>query len=421
MSVVIPEIVSQHVEEAAFLWLLRANAVHAPHYLLKDLVRLDDRVDAHLDGLRVNGDPAWELVKGADGPGAVFAAAVLALEGGKDDRIGFVLEKGAATPEASRGLVSALGWLPWERVKAHVQKLSLSDRLPLKRVGIAAAAAHRQHPSFSLSRALGPDPLLQARVFQAVAEFGATDMRNPVKQNLNHADPSVRFKAAWAGTLVYAEPLALAALQEIAEAGGRFAEDAARLAARRLPPLQAERWRCGLAEDPARLRPAVAAAGAAGNPEAIPWLIEMMRQPPLARPAGEAFSLLTGVHIAYDKLARRKPDGFEPGPSEKPEDEDVAMDPYEDLAWPDPRLVESWWQARRGEFTKGTRYLLGKPITPETLRAALAAGYQRQRAAAALELAQLKSGKPLFEVRAPGRRQQAALRTPVQAQSDKGA
>jgi uncharacterized protein (TIGR02270 family) len=406
---IIPEIVTRHVEEAAFLWLLRDRAVGAPHYTLALLVELDQRVEAHLDGLRVNGDPAWEMVKSADGPGAVFAAAVLALESGKDDRIGFVIAKGAATPAASRGLIAAFGWLPWEHVKAHVQKLSLSDRLPLKRVGIAAGAAHRQHPSFSLSRALSADPLLQARVFQAVGEFGATDMRQPVKLNLKAADSGVRFHAAWAGTLVYAEPLALVALQDFAEAGGRFAEDAAALAARRLPPLQAERWRRQLADKPARLRAAVAAAGAAGNPEVVPWLIEMMRQPPLARRAGEALSFITGVHIAHDKLEGKKPEGFEAGPTEKPEDEDVAMDADDDLAWPDVNLVEAWWKAKRGGFTNGTRYLLGKPISPETLWQALAVGYQRQRSAAALELALMKPGTPLFEVRAPGHRQQAAL------------
>src|SRR5216684_1183404 len=127
MSQVIPEIVSQHAEEAAFLWLQRANAVHAPHYLLKDLVRLDDRVEAHLDGLRVNGDAGWELAKAADGSGGVFAAAVLAVESGKEDRVGFVLEKGVATPAASRGLVSGLGWLPYQRAKEVIQKLSVSD------------------------------------------------------------------------------------------------------------------------------------------------------------------------------------------------------------------------------------------------------------------------------------------------------
>jgi hypothetical protein len=50
---IIAEIVSQHAEEAAFLWLLRSNAICQPHYALKDLAKLDGRVEAHLDGLRV--------------------------------------------------------------------------------------------------------------------------------------------------------------------------------------------------------------------------------------------------------------------------------------------------------------------------------------------------------------------------------
>ena len=37
----IPHIIDQHAEEAAFLWLLRSDAVSAPHYDLEDLVRLD--------------------------------------------------------------------------------------------------------------------------------------------------------------------------------------------------------------------------------------------------------------------------------------------------------------------------------------------------------------------------------------------
>ena len=42
-STVITKIVSQHAEEAAFLWLLRSNAIRQPHYALKDLAKLDDR------------------------------------------------------------------------------------------------------------------------------------------------------------------------------------------------------------------------------------------------------------------------------------------------------------------------------------------------------------------------------------------
>ncbi len=409
MLKVIPEIVSQHAEEAAFLWGQRANAVHAPHYLLNDLIRLDGRVEAHLDGLRVNGDPAWELIKAVDGPGAVFAAAVLALESGKDERIGFVLEKGAATPAASRGLTSALGWLPYDRVKEHVIKLATSDRFPLRRVGIAAAAAHRQHPPFSLSSVFRTnDPLLKARALKAIGEFGATDALGGIKQHLNAADPRCRFWAAWSGVLVYSDPTAQVTLQAIAEAGGPFAERAADLAVRRLELPLANRWRQRLAELPNR-RPAVRAAGAAGDPDAVLFLLEQMRVPLLSRIAGESFALLTGVHIAYDKLERPKPEDFEAGPNDNPADDNVAMDLDDNLAWPDADLVARWWHTHQAGFAKGKRYLLGKPLGPETLAEALRNGRQRPRTAAALELSLRKRGQPLFEVRAPGFRQQETI------------
>src|SRR5947208_9541130 len=104
-------IVTQHAEEAAFLWLLRDAAVHAPHYALKDLARLDERVEAHLDGLRVAGDFAWKIcVKGLEegAAGEVFAAAGLAFDSGNDEHIQIVVKAGTATAEKARGLVSAL-------------------------------------------------------------------------------------------------------------------------------------------------------------------------------------------------------------------------------------------------------------------------------------------------------------------------
>ena len=77
---IITEIVSQHAEEAAFLWLLRSNAIHAPHYSLKDLAKLDDRVEAHLDGLRIAGELGWEFCKAArenEELGEVFSLEVV--------------------------------------------------------------------------------------------------------------------------------------------------------------------------------------------------------------------------------------------------------------------------------------------------------------------------------------------------------
>ena len=404
-NTIIPKIVEQHAEEAAFLWLLRDNAVYAPHYNLKDLVRLDNRVEAHLDGLRVAGDPGWELVKGAaadGGAGAVFAAAVLALESGKEERVTFVVEQGCSTPAKSRGLVSAFGWLPYSRVKDVIRSLCSSPRTPLKRAGIAAAAVQRQHPEFSLARALiDNDPLLRRRVLQAVGELGATDVLTTLKPFLNNEDKACRFFAAWSGTLVYNDPAALNTLQAIAEASGPFAEAAANLAVRRLDIAPANRWRIKLGAT----RAAIVAAGALGDPEALPWLIDQMQTPPLARLAGEAFTSITGAHLSYDKLDGPKPEGFEPGPNDNPADENVALDVDDNLSWPSIEKIRAWYQTRQRDFARGVRHLLGKPLTPDVLQLTLRQGRQRQRAAAALELSLKKKGTPLWEVRAPGFRQ----------------
>jgi uncharacterized protein (TIGR02270 family) len=134
-----------------------------------------------------------------------------------------------------------------------------------------------------------------------------------------------------------------------------------------------------------------------------------METPELARVAGESFTTITGADIAYLDLDGERPEGFESGPTEDPADENVEMDPDENLPWPDPALIQKWWQSNRQRFQAGTRHLIGKPITNDWLKQVLRIGRQRQRAAAALELAMRQPGTPLFEVRAPGFRQKQML------------
>jgi uncharacterized protein (TIGR02270 family) len=205
---------------------------------------------------------------------------------------------------------------------------------------------------------------------------------------------------------------AIAQLQVVAESDSPYREKAVQMAPRRLEPSAAKMWQRKLFQNPKQIRLAIIGAGVLGDPEAVPSLIERMKNPPLARVAGEAFTMITGVDIAYQDLDTDKPEGFEAGPTEKPEDTDVAMDADENLPWPKPEAIQKWWNAHQAEFAKGTRYLVGKPITPEWLHQVLREGRQRQRAAAALELALRQRGSKLFEVRAPGFRQQKILAEP---------
>jgi uncharacterized protein (TIGR02270 family) len=413
MPQVILKVVDQLAEESAFLWELRSAAVSAPHYLLADLVRLDARIEAQLDGLDVMGGPGWSVVRQAleaGQAGEVFAAAVLGCRADDAGRVNEVVGVAKAQPAVARGLISALGWLTYEQASKHVKAMLAADEPTLKRVGIAASAIHRRNPGPALLEAFdADDPALRARAFRAAGELGFVDSHITLRSNLKSKDPTVRFWAAWSNALLIGHKDAVAYLRNVAEAGGPFAERAAQMAVHRLSPNDAKLWLKRLVRDAGQKRIAVVAAGAFADPEAILFLIDQMKVPELARVAGESFSLITGVHVAYDKLEGEKPEGFEAGPTENPEDEDVAMDADMSLPWPDQDLIKKWWNARQGNFSKGTRYLLGQPITEESLRLALKNGYQRQRAAAAIELAIRRPGRPLFEVRAPGPRQQAML------------
>lgn len=409
---IVPHVVLQHAEGAAFQWVLRDAAVSAPHYDCVDLAALDERVEAHLDGLLIAGEPGWRLVQQElewKEAGEAFVATSLAFSSGDAGRIDRALEVVASESDLSRGAISALAWMTDAQEAKTLNRRLLDDERPAVRyVAVAAASVRREDPGVALAGALDhEDQKVQARGARAVAELGRVDLLASTKALRSHHDEVVRFWSTWAAALL--GDATSATMLGALGPGNALRWRAVDLASRCMPLPETHAWHAELASSPEHLRLAIQGTGAAGDPERIPWLIEQMATPELARPAGEAFTMITGVDLAYDDLDGDWPEGFEAGPTENPEDEDVEMDPDEDLPWPDPELVGRWWSAHRSEYQPGRRYLLGRPIERQSLEHALRHGMQRQRAAAALELALLDPGKPLFEVRAPGFRQQKLL------------
>ena len=411
-------IANQQAEGASFLWELRSGAVAAPHYNLADLAKLDQRIEANLDGLRVAGDTGWEICKEAlsDGQsGEVFAAAVLALESGNKNRLETVLEAGTASPGLSRGLISALGWLTFQQAAPHVQQLLAASSPASRRVGIAASAIHRKNPGAPLLDAIrSADLPLKTRALRAMGELGLRDYLSELETLLADPDAFTQFSAAWSLTLLSsdsrsANSKALAILQSAAESTLPYREKALQAAIRRLDISSGRAWQNKLAQDPNLIRLAVAASGALGDPANIPWLIEQMKQPKLARAAGEGFTTITGVDLALRDLDCEKPEGFDAGPDGNPQDGNVEMDADENLPWPSQRLIAKWWTEHHAEFQNGARYLAGKPISLSSCQQVLGDGRQRQRTAAALEIAISQPGQPLFNIAAPGFRQQKLL------------
>ena len=146
-----------------------------------------------------------------------------------------------------------------------------------------------------------------------------------------------------------------------------------------------------------------------GDPATVPWLLERLRNDQTARAAGEAFTVITGADLARLDLDRPQPEGFESGPNDNPDDENVEMDPDESLPWPDAEKVEKWWAANAHRFQPGIRYFMGAPVTRQHCIDVLRNGYQRQRILAAHYLCLLDPGTPLFNTSAPAWRQERLL------------
>ena len=409
---IISTIVEQHAEEAAFLWGLRDMAVRAPHYSLKDLAGLDDRVEAHLDGLRISGVKGWEFCEQGlawEAAGEVFVAGVLAFENGDCERTEAVMTAARTSSAAFRGLISALGWLP-EKLAEYWARHMLSADAPVHRLlGVAGCAITRCNPGQELVKALDdPDQVLQSCALRAVGELGRRDLMPLLRQRYQAKDDAIRFWSCWSGLLI-GDHSALQPLSAFVYRDTPFRERAMQLVLRVMDNKNAQNLLKNMAGNNDLHRLVLIGAGIKGDPLYIPSLINKMEEPELARVAGEALSMITGVDLAYEDLEGEWPKGFQAGPSENPEDEDVSLDSDEDLAWPDTSVIHEWWKKNEGRFRIGARYLCGQPITVETSQRVLNSGFQRQRMAASLELALMRPEEPLFEIRAPGFKQQRWL------------
>lgn len=416
----ITEIIVQHAEEAAFLWRMRQLALVAPHYSLDSLEEMDDRLDAHLDGLRVAGEPGQLVCRtcvNRKDTGAAFVGAVIAFEAADEVTIRKALKLATVSHCLEPGIAAALAWLPFAGVEDRIAHLMKSDSMIARRIGIAGATMHRVAFRPEITHVLvGQDDQLRTVALRAIGDLTCTELLPYALESLSDADLNCRFAAAYSAALL-GDHSGIQALLRFVEPTYSDAERVARLAFARLPLSAAHDSRRDLARNSATIRIAVIATGSIGDPILADWLLERMEEVPLARIAGEAFTMITGADIFRSALKGDAPEESSVGPTDDPEDENVAMDPDQNLPWPNIEAVRQWWSAHQHEFQQGTRLFMGKPVTTDWLMHVLKVGRQRQRAAAAMELARL-TREPLFNVHAPGWRQRQALssaRSPIQS------
>jgi uncharacterized protein (TIGR02270 family) len=408
-----PTTLIQHAADGAFLWILRDRAVASPRYRMRNLLALDQRIEANREGLLLADEDGWAACRdglASGDAGEIFAAAVVAFSTLRADRMRAACEVALAAEDGQRALIAALAWLPFEPLAPILQRLAAGADARLRRVALRAIGIHRQDPFDALQAALShDDPGVVSAAARGLGECRRRDAVPLLLAHLDCAPPAARFSLACSLSLLgHREALAL--LAPTAEAGGVEAMAAVEVLLRALPLAQGRQMLSSLSGRPGRERLVIAGTGILGDPLAVPWLIAKMADPALCRIAGEAFSLITGADLEHLDLDRSEAGEDRPDEDEGDAEDRVHPDDQE-LPVPDPVRVEAWWGGQASSMPKGVRHLCGRPIAAGSLVEVLRHGYQRQRRAAALEWVLHREDALFFDVRQRSDGQQRVLRT----------
>jgi len=412
--VIVRQIIQQHTDDAAALALNRHVLTSAGHARLIDLVRADQRLNAHLDGLRLAGSeasPFYEALLERPSSEGVFVSAVRALEDKDTARLDRLIALAQAVPETVDGLVRAFGWVESPRLQGIVAGLLRRQDRFTRMIGVAACAEHRVDPGILSGDYLrDPDRAVRIRSVRAAGELGLAEARSVcAATSRGDDDPELQFWSAWSAILVGDRGLALDVLTKCGLSVNAHRARSFQISLQAMTPGAAHAMLQHLARDPTHSRWLIQGSGIAGDPAYIPWLIKRMGDLQTARLAAEAFTLITGVDLGLAALDRPAPENFESGPTDDPDDPNVDMDADDGLPWPDVAKIETWWAENESRFPKGTRYFMGAPVTRAHCIDVLKNGYQRQRILAAHYLSLLEPGTPLFNTSAPALRQQRRL------------
>lgn len=391
------DVVEQHIEEVSFQWLQHVSAVSRPDYLLDDLTDLDGYIDANLEGIYLGNETAWEICEALleEDEEYIFPAAVLAIRRNNQAWQQRVLK--AVNDDNVASFIGALGWVDYATVEPFLKQL-IDDQKPFYHyIALSAYGLHRKMPPVDLRELLKTDiPLLKRRTIRLIGELKCGEFRRDLHPYLISEREEYRFWSAWALALIGERTTVIPVLTAFLYSDSDYARQAVPIALR-ITEHDQRREMIDRLIDGQRLHLAALAVGAAGYADDIPWLIGIMARPELARLAGEAFSFITGIDLDYDDLVLDD-DLSDEDDSEETEEEGWLADYQQDLPLPDPRLINEWWRQYRSHYQSGVRYLAGKEVNEGNLYQVISTGLQRQRIAAALELALLAPENSFLEM-----------------------
>lgn len=291
----IPAMVDQHAEDAAFLWSRRRREINGPLLDEIDIGRIDQRLDANLEGLFASGEVAWASASArfSDYPEApeLFVMACLALHWGLEKPIAEVIESASALGETGiKGISGAIARTPREKLRPFVAKWLGSRETMLKCVGLAALWHHRADAGPRLGELVANGQAeVRIRALRLAGALRRRDLLPAATECLSADQPRERSAASLAACLLGAGRTALPVFDELLASASVPQGEVIDIRLLASAGTSATAWLQKCLNQSAFRQPALAAIGMLGDRSIVPWLIERMREPQSAYAAGLAW------------------------------------------------------------------------------------------------------------------------------------
>ncbi|MFP2962236.1 TIGR02270 family protein [Myxococcus sp. 1LA] len=390
------DVIEEHLDEAAFLWLQWERELVSPRYVLSEVRNgPEERLLAHLEGLLECGPPAVErllLPALEEEPGRLCAAALTLVADGAREQVDVLLGRletdGTVYQECiQRVLELAGGEALTSCLRAMVEE-GTAPALVLAHVLGGLSVRTRDIPGLELGPFLSSEePSLQANALRAAGRWGRSLPAARLRSALDAPSSDVREAALEVG-LLQGERAAWDVCSHFVSS--RL--PGCRLAMRMLAmggTLQDVEGLARLLEVPELREDVLRALPSSGRPEAVEACLPLLRDKKVAHLAGEVFSAITGVVVA-GALVREpsEEDEAEEAPILPPvSKENASLWAERELPLPEPDAVEAAWKDARKRLASGRRYLEGHPLGAELFLSMLKRAPMRRRGDLALEFA----------------------------------
>lgn len=295
---VINDILRQHAENAAFLWVQRRGLDEEDPPDPDAIADTDARLAAEIDALAIAGPDVWPVLDAMIAlfcePGEVFVCALSAITQGDAQRVSDLVTL-AQGNDAMAGFDGAIAYSDGPRLAPFVRDWWGSND-PARRT--LAARAYRIKggcPQTILDQMLkAEDRDLCAEGLRIMAQKRSAAGVVQAQRVMQNDDPYLRRLAALALAAVGQGDMALPVLQAAALAPGARGRAAMRAALEVMGAQKGQRWLTGLLNDPVTEPAAVRGIGMIGDRAVLSWLVEIMARPTVASAAAAAFQDIAG-------------------------------------------------------------------------------------------------------------------------------